>query len=533
MSCRSARRSITGLGPPRSCRWPRSLGEVRILVTGSTGYIGGRLVPRLVEAGHDVRCLARDPQKLAGVPWASAVEVVQGDVGEPASLGPAMAGIDVVYYLVHAIGTGAGFEETDRRSACNVADAAAAAGVGRIIYLGGLVPVGQQASPHLASRAEVGQVFLDGPVPAVVLQAAVIIGSGSASFEVLRYLTERLPVMVTPRWARSRVQPIAVRDVLSYLVGALDLPPGTNRRFDIAGPDVLTYVEMMQRYARAAGLRRRVILPVPLLSPWLSGQWVNLVTPVPKAIAQPLIESLRNSVVAEDHDIEGLIPVTPLGFDEAVALALRRVRTGDVVTRWSGAAWPGAPSDPMPTDPGWSGGSAYLDERSAPVHAPPAEVWRAVEGIGGERGWYSFPLAWAVRGVVDRVIGGVGLRRGRRDPDRLRMGDAVDFWRVEAIQRGRLLRLRAEMKLPGEAWLELRLDQPQDGGAPGPADGAAPRLHQRAVFIPRGLAGHLYWWAVWPFHGLVFGATLANLARGAEARARWRWHTTAPPRSVR
>jgi uncharacterized protein YbjT (DUF2867 family) len=496
--------------------------QVHILLTGATGYIGGRLAPLLLDAGHQVRCLTRSPGKLRDVAWAARAEVVTGDALRRRDLDEAMEGIDLVYYLVHSIGSGADFEDQDRRAAHNLADAAAAAGVARIIYLGGLVPPpGQAASPHLASRAEVGQILLDGPVPALVLQAGVIIGSGSASFEMLRYLTERLPVMVTPRWVTSRVQPIAVRDVLSYLLGAAAVPDGTNRRFDIGGPDVLTYRDMMQRYARIAGLRRRVIIPVPVLSPWLSSQWVNVVTPVPKALAQPLIESLRNSVVASESDIDRFVDVDPVGFDDAVRLALARVRNLDVATRWSGASWPGAPSDPMPLDPDWSGGSAYRDERTCHVAAPPEDLWAVVEGIGGERGWYSWRLAWAVRGLFDRLVGGVGLRRGRRHPDRLLVGEAVDFWRVEELDRPNLLRLRAEMRLPGEAWLEFEV-------APDPSRAGGSVLQQHAYFMPRGLAGHLYWWSVLPFHGIVFEDMLRNLARAAEERSRTAGTSGAP-----
>jgi uncharacterized protein YbjT (DUF2867 family) len=492
---------------PVPARCGRSVRHVKILVMGATGYIGGRLVPRLVEDGHDVRCLSRRPEKLRGVSWASEVEVVEGDALEPATLAPAMADVEVVYYLVHAIGSGADFEARDRQAARATASAAAAAGVGRIVYLGGLVPQGETASPHLASRAEVGQILLDGAVPAVVYQAGVIIGSGSASFEMLRYLTERLPVMVTPRWVRSLAQPIAVRDVISYLLGALGLAATTNRRFDIAGPDVVTYREMMQRYAKVAGLRRRIIVPVPFLSPWLSSHWVNVVTPVPKAIAQPLIESLRNNVVASEFDIQALVLLRPVPFDEAVELALHRIRLADVATRWSDAAWPGAPSDPMPTDPEWSGGSVYRDERELTFDTPVDDVWRAIEGIGGERGWYSLPFAWMVRGVLDRMVGGVGLRRGRRDPHRLWIGDAVDFWRVEAIERRHLLRLRAEMRLPGEAWLEFSITE----------DHGVTTLHQKALFIPRGLAGHAYWHAISPFHNAVFGSMIRNIAQAGAA----------------
>jgi uncharacterized protein YbjT (DUF2867 family) len=480
----------------------------RVLVTGATGYIGGRLVPELLAAGHRVVCLARSPERLDAVPWRGEVEVAQGDLSDAASLEGAFQGVDAAFYLVHSIGSGAGFEERERVAAEAFASAAKQAGVGRIVYLGGLEPgADETASPHLASRAEVGRVLLDSGVPTVVLRAGVVIGSGSASFEMLRYLTERLPVMVTPRWVSSRVQPIAVRDVLRYLVGALTLDPDLNRTFDVGGPDVLTYREMMERYASLAGLRRRLIVPVPVLSPRLSSHWINLVTPVPKALAAPLIESLRNSVVMKEHDIETLLPGPLLSFDEAVSLALERVKEGQVTTRWADASWPGAPSDPLPSDPEWAGGDLSLDERSREVDAAPEVLWELVEGIGGERGWYSFPLAWAVRGLLDRLVGGVGLRRGRRHPDRLSVGEPLDFWRVEALDRPRLLRLRAEMRLPGLAWLEFRVEPCGDGGA---------RLHQRAIFRPRGLAGRLYWLAVWPFHGIVFEGMLRNIALAAE-----------------
>jgi len=480
-----------------------------VLVTGATGYIGGRLVPRLLAEGHVVRAMTRDAGRLRDVPWAASVEVVQADALGGEALDAALAGVDVAYYLIHSIGSGSAFEATDRRAAEAFAGAARRAGVGRIVYLGGLVPTDQRLSPHLASRAEVGQVLLDSGVPTAVLQAAVILGSGSASFEMLRYLTERLPAMVTPKWVGTRIQPIAVRDVLRYLVGAATLPPEVSRRFDIGGPDVLTYREMMQRYAAVAGLRPRVIVPVPFLTPRLSAHWVNIVTPVPGALAKPLVRSLVNEVVCSEDDLRAHVPDPPgglLGFDEAVHLALLRIREAAVETRWSSATWPGAPSDPLPSDPDWAGGSLYEDRREREVAAAPDDLWRVVRGIGGDHGWYSFPLAWAVRGQLDRLVGGVGLRRGRRDPDDLRVGESLDFWRVEEIVDGQLLRLRAEMKLPGAAWLELGVEE-RDGRTV---------LRQRALFHPRGLAGHAYWWAVAPFHGVVFGGMLANLARAAE-----------------
>jgi len=482
----------------------------RVLITGATGYVGGRLAPALLNAGHDVVCLARDPSKFSGIPWSERVTVVKGDVLNRSTLDRAVDGVDTVYYLVHSIGSSNDFSQSDRIAATNMVDAAHRAGVKRIIYLGGIVPPEtEEASKHLASRAEVGQIFLDSPIPSVVLQAGVIIGSGSASFEMLRYLTERLPAMVTPRWVDSKVSPIAIRDVLRYLVAALDLPPETNRRFDIAGPEVLTYRDMMHRYAKVAGLRKRLIVPIPVLTPRLSSHWVNIVTPVPKAIAQPLVESLRNSVIPREHDLQDIVKLAPIGYDEAVRLARQKIQEGSVETRWSDAAWPNAPSDPLPTDPEWSGGDIELDERDRHVNAAPAEVWKVVEGIGGERGWYSFPLAWAVRGFLDRLIGGVGLRRGRRHPDQLHVGEALDFWRVEALERGHLLRLRAEMRLPGLAWLEFRVEPDGDGS----------RIYQRATFRPRGIAGKLYWWSVWPFHGIVFEGMLRNMSKTAEAES--------------
>jgi uncharacterized protein YbjT (DUF2867 family) len=481
-------------------------------VTGASGYIGGRLVPGLLAAGHEVRCLARTPAKLRDFPWAGDVEIVRGDVTEPESTGQAMAGIDVAYYLVHALGTGKGFEARDREAARTFGEQARRAGVGRIVYLGGLTPAGvpgRELSPHLRSRAEVGQLLLDSGVPTAALRAAVIIGSGSASFEMLRYLTERLPLMVTPSWVRTRIQPVAVRDVLRLLAGCTGLPEGLNRTFDVGGPDILTYRDMMQRYARVAALPRRLILPVPVLTPGLSSHWVGLITPVPASIARPLAESLRHEVVCAEHDIEQYLPGPaegPVGFERAVELALRRVRDAEVATRWSSASVPGAPSDPLPTDPDWAGGSLFTDEREAVVAASPERLWRVIEGIGGENGWYSFPLAWAVRGWLDRLVGGVGLRRGRRDRARLRVGDSLDFWRVEEIEPGQLLRLRAEMRVPGLAWLELRVARDERGRTV---------YRQRAVFHPHGLAGQAYWWSVAPFHGVVFGGMVRNIATAA------------------
>ncbi len=481
------------------------------LVTGATGYIGGRLVPELLAAGHRVRVMSRSPEHLRDRPWAGSVEVVRADATDADQVAAACAGADVVYYLIHALGAGAGFEDADRRAARTMATAVREAGVGRLVYLGALEPDGEELSPHLRSRIEVGEILLGSGVPTVVLRAAIVLGSGSASFEMIRHLTERLPVMVTPEWVHSRIQPVAVRDVLRYLVGCAGLPPSVHRGFDIGGPDVMDYAEMMQRYAAIAELPRRRIVPVPFFSPSLSSHWVGVITPVPAGIARPLVESLRNTVVCREHDIAQYLPDPPegpLGFDEAVRLAVARVRDSAVTTRWSGASVHGAPSDPLPTDPDWAGGSLYVDERTRETSASPAAVWRVVEGIGGQSGWYSFPLAWRVRGWLDRAVGGVGLRRGRRDAHDLYVGDALDFWRVEELERERLLRLRAEMRVPGLAWLEFHVEH----------EGGTTVLRQRATFAPHGLAGHAYWWAVAAFHGFVFGGMIRGITRAAEQR---------------
>ncbi|MFI8593349.1 SDR family oxidoreductase [Microbacterium sp. NPDC078428] len=496
---------------------PRADGEQpRALVLGSTGYIGGRLVPRLLAAGYRVRVLARDPARVAAYQWGDRVEIVIGDATDVAAVTEATRGADVIYYLVHSMGGGRSFEETDQRAARTLADAAAAARAGRIVYLGGLHPDDATLSRHLRSRVEVGEILLASGVPALVLQAGVVIGSGSASFEMVRHLTEVLPYMPAPRWVRNRIQPIAVRDVLHYLLGAAKVDADVNRAVDIGGPDVLRYGQMMNGYAVQAGLRQRPIAALPVLTPGLASHWVNLVTPIPRSIARPLVESLQNECIVKNRDVDALIPrpeggLTP--YRRAVALALGRERAGGVETSWQDAAVHDAPSDPLPADPEWAGRMVFTDLRSADTRAPAEDLWAVIEGIGGTRGWYSWPLAWAARGWMDKIVGGVGLRRGRRHPDRLVVGDALDFWRVEQVERGggeqpSQLRLRAEMKVPGLAWLEMRA-VPTAGGA---------TYEQRAVFFPRGLAGRLYWLAVLPFHGFIFAGMAARIVAAAEAR---------------
>lgn len=477
-----------------------------VLVTGATGYIGGRLVPKLLEAGHTVKVLVRSPDKIAGVPWRDHVEVVESSLDDGAALREALDGVDVFYYLVHSMAAGSGFETKEQAMARTAAEAAAAAGVGRIVYLGGLHPTGVELSTHMRSREAVGKVFLDSPVDAIVFQAGVVIGSGSASFEMIRHLSETLPLMPAPSWVRNRIEAIAVRDVLYYLVSAASLEGPINRTFDIGCRQVLTYAGMMKEYAAEAGLPYRVVLALPVPAPKLAGMWVALTTPIPLSMAVPLVQSLQHDAVSDEHDIDQFIPQPEGGlttYRTAVALALGKERDGQVQTTWANA---GAASDPLPSDPEWAGHKVYIDERTFHGDVDPAHVWTVIEGIGGRNGWYSLPLAWQVRGWLDKLTGGAGLLRGRRHPHTLATGEVVDWWRVERIDRGKLLRLRAEMRAPGRAWLELSVEP----------DGARSRYRQRAIFFPKGLSGRLYWLAVLPFHSLIFPAMARNITTAAQ-----------------
>ena len=480
------------------------------LVTGATGYIGGRLVPRLLEAGFHVRVLVRNAEKLKDVPWRDQVDIVEGDLLDLDQVQKACRRVDVFYYLVHAMGQQGDFEAKELQGAHNVAQAAAEAKVKRIVYLGGLHPQSGELSKHLRSRKEVGDILLASGVPTLALQAGVIIGSGSTSFEMIRHLTDILPVMTAPKWVGNLIQPIAVRDVMYYLIQAADVPASVNRTLDIGGPDVLKYSEMMNGYAVEAGMRPRKILRLPVLTPYLASQWVNLVTPIPRALAVPIIASLQHDCVLNEHDVDGIIPPPAEGlvsYRRSVELALGKMQEGDIETSWQNSSVEGAPSDPLPSDPEWAGHKVFLDARTRRCDAPAPALWKVIEGIGGDHGWYSMPMAWAARGFADKLVGGVGLRRGRVHPDKLKVGEALDWWRVERVDYGIYLRLRAEMRVPGLAWLELTAESLPDGTS---------LYHQRAVFFPRGLAGRLYWLSILPLHGIIFSGMARRITTAAE-----------------
>jgi uncharacterized protein YbjT (DUF2867 family)/uncharacterized protein YndB with AHSA1/START domain len=467
---------------------------MHVLVTGATGYIGGRLVPRLLEEGHRVRVLVRDRRRIEGREWADRVEVVEGDLADAASLPRAFDGVDGAFYLVHSMYDTRDFAEHDRRLARNFAEAAR--GVGRIVYLGGLLPHGHDVSEHLRSRAEVGEILRG--VGATELRAGPIIGSGSASFEMVRYLTERIPAMIAPRWIMNDVQPVAVRDVLSYLLLALEHAPGGVVEI---GADRLTFRDMMQVYAQVRGLRRAIV-PVPVLAPRLASLWVGFVTPIPNRLATPLVMGVVHPVVADTERACDLFPrVRPIPYRRAVELALERVAVQEVPTRWSNALG----DEPSYELRDWEG--TLCEVRTVHVNAPPEAVFRTFSGLGGERGWLVWNWAWRLRGMMDRAVGGPGLRRGRRDPDRVLPGEALDFWRVEESEPPRLLRLRAEMRVPGKAWLEW-VTYPENGGT---------RLVQTAIFAPRGLSGLLYWYASFPAHKVIFTGMVNEVARRAES----------------
>lgn len=483
-----------------------------IFVAGASGYIGGRLVPRLLEAGYRVRALARNPDKLAQRPWGKhpRLDIVKGDVLSLESLTQAVAPCRAAYYLVHSMVPGVDdFAAADRMAATHMATAAAAANLEQIIYLSGLGEEAPELSHHLQSRSEVGTCLRRGKTPVTILRAAMIIGSGSASFEILRYLVEHLPVMITPRWLNTPCQPIAVRNVLYYLMGCLEQPETIGQTFDIGQPNITNYRELMDIYAEEAGLPKRLIIPVPILTPRLSSYWIHLVTPVPAAIARPLAEGLKNPVICTDNRITNILPQELFDARRAIRLAIDRIQQHQVETTWtdSGTVRPAEWS--FPGDPNWAGGNILEDSRQIRIAATPQELWPAVTSLGGDSGYYYADWLWRLRGLLDRLGGGVGLRRGRRNPTQLYPGDALDFWRVVQIKEGEYLLLSAEMKVPGEAVLSFTLT---DGG-----DGST-QLRQTARFLPRGLTGLLYWYAVAPFHFFVFNGMLRGIAKKSQHR---------------
>jgi uncharacterized protein YbjT (DUF2867 family) len=469
-----------------------------VLLTGATGYIGGRLLRRLEEQGCRVRCLARRPEFLQARVGPQ-TELARGDVLDAASLKPAMRGVDVAYYLVHSMGSAGNFEEQDRQAARNFAAAAKEAGVRQIIYLGGLGEDVDELSPHLRSRHEVGKLLRASGVPVIEFRASIVIGSGSLSFEMVRALVERLPVMVTPRWVRVLAQPIAINDVLAYLAAALGLSePGI---FEVGGPDVVSYSDLMGEYARQRGLHR-VMVPVPVLTPRLSSLWLGLVTPVYARVGRKLIDSIRHPTVVHNDAARRAFPIEPVGVREAIAQALRQEDQEFVETHWAGAV--SAAGEPRQ----WGGvrlGNRLIDTRSVEVGVPAAEAFAPIQRVGSATGWYYGKGLWRVRGWLDLLVGGVGMRRGRRHPEELRAGETLDCWRVEEIQPGRRLRLVAEMKLPGRAWLEFEVE----------AIGAGSHITQTAMFDPHGLAGLAYWYLVWPLHKLVFAGMVRGIARAS------------------
>lgn len=471
-----------------------------ILVTGASGYIGGRLVPRLLDAGYTVRCLVRDPARISGRHWEK-VEVVRGDVLQPETLPSAFEGVAAAYYLIHSMAEGAhDFERRDRKAARAFGAAARATGIEQIIYLGGLGAGDQHLSPHLASRQEVGDILRESGVPVTEFRAAIVVGAGSISFEMIRHLTERLPVMITPRWVSTPCQPTAVENVLDYLLQALTIPEARGRVFEIGGPDVLTYAEMMLGYAQVRGLKRWLI-PVPVLTPKLSSYWVDFITPIPASYSHPLIEGLRSEVVVRDESARAVFDVALISYRDAVRSAFRHLLEGDVETAWSDALANTTPGTALISEEG-----LIAERRTVDVAASADTLFRCVCALGGQQGWLYANWAWRLRGLIDRMMGGVGLRRGRRHPQELRPGDALDFWRVEVLEERRLLRLRAEMKLPGRAWLQF---------ACVPMGDADSVLVQTAYFEPRGLAGLLYWYGLYPLHKAIFSGMAEAIARQA------------------
>jgi len=471
-----------------------------ILLTGASGYVGGRLLARLERSGHAVRCLARRAEYVRAIA-AAGTGVVEGDLLDPSSLDDALSGVQTAYYLVHSMDAQGRFESLDREAASNFAAAARRQGVRRIVYLGGLGERRDDLSPHLRSRHEVGDLLRASGVPVIEFRASIVIGSGSLSFEMIRALVERLPVMITPRWVSVTAQPIAIDDLLAYLMAALDLAGGAGGIYEIGGADQVSYGAIMREYGRQRGLRR-LMIRVPVITPKLSSLWLGLVTPLYARVGRILIESIRHPTVVKDRRALADFPVRPRGIREAVASALRNEEQEFAATRWSDTL---ARSNHRTGFGGARLGTRLVDAREMRVAVDAGTAFAPIRRIGGVTGWYYGNWLWTMRGVVDLLLGGIGTRRGRRDPENLRLGDVVDFWRVETFEEGRRLRLAAEMKVPGRAWLEFEVD-PDDGGS---------IIRQTAIFDPAGLPGIAYWYALYPIHRLMFAGMLRNIAAAA------------------
>ena len=486
--------------------------ERLILVTGASGYVGGRLVTSLLDDNAKVRVFVRDANKAQSHTWANKVEIAVGNASDYQSTVKALTGVHTAFYLLHSINLGPNFDQIESEMARNFAKAAQECGVKQIVYLGG-INNDAKTSKHLQSRANTGKELATTSVAVMELRAGIIIGSGSASFEMLRHLTHRLPVMTTPKWVSNKTHPIAIRDILWFLRNAAKLEKPVVGIFDIGGPEILSYAEMMQKFAKISGLRRRWIIEIPVLTPKLSSLWIGFVTPVPTSLARPLVGSLISEVVADPaKSISHLIPNPPEGLidvEAAIHLALTKVSDNNVSTRWSDAAVPTAPWQKAQSDPDWAGETLYKDTRVRITDASIGSLWQAVEEIGGEHGWYGSDFLWYMRGLIDRMIGGVGLRRGRRDPLHLRVGDSLDFWRVESLENQTSLKLYAEMILPGKAWLEFRIRKLANGRS---------EIIQEASFLPRGLGGRLYWYVILPLHTFVFPTMIRNLIRSANRK---------------
>ncbi|NDV18197.1 DUF2867 domain-containing protein [Pseudodesulfovibrio sp. JC047] len=476
-----------------------------ICVLGATGYVGGRLVPTLLKQGWRIRAVGRSIEKLACRPFASdpRCEIVAADLFDTDSVRKALDGCHAAFYLVHSMQGRGDFAAKDRQAAHNMVQAAEHAAIERIIYLGGLIPDDPDISHHLQSRAEVGDILASGPVPCTRFRAGVILGSGSASFEIVRYLVDRLPAMVTPKWVRTESQPISIRDVLFYLSESLDHPETIGEAFDIGGPHIETYERLFRIYQEEAGLKKRLIVPVPFLSPKLSSYWLGFVSPIPVALARPLVLGLKNRVVCKDTRIRHIMPCELSDARTTIRRALEKVKQHTVTTCWSDAGAIHTPEWIACGDAPYAGGAVFESAYRIKMEGCPDALWSKIVSIGGDNGWYCCNRLWGLRGMLDRLFGGVGLRRGRRDPEQLAIGDALDFWRVIDIQPAERLLLLAEMKLPGEALLEFTMEQSGTDNT---------QLTMTAKFLPRGVAGLAYWWSVYPLHALIFKGMISALA---------------------